>query len=252
MKKLIFVKLAALIVAASAVTLSVLAADIPENNLSDTEIVESNVIDSETTLVEIVSQPIAEEDELSNVVDTEIVEVVAPIKTYGLLSVEKITAMNEFASTNKVKLEVVPQFIQADLTVYSAEKALEEIPFKTTFLPKYRQIYYEGPTFLIDLVGREAYGEWKSKVMTPDEENNIEPTEMYIVSFIKYFEIPKDVFVRECEDKRLYTQMVHDEYGYDITKESYEIPNADILYTFDNEIINNYYLREQSSVELTK
>lgn len=252
MKKFLFVKLVAIVIAASAVTLSVLAAGIPENNLADTEVIESGVVDTETTFVEITPQLGVEEDELSKIVDTEIVDVVVPIETYGLLSVEKVVAMNDFASINKVELEVVPQFIQGDMIVYSAEKALEEIPYRTTFLPKYRDIYYWEPSFLVDLVGREAAGKWHSEVIQPNIDNNTEPEEMYIVSFIKYFEIPKDVFEKECEDKRAYHQMLHDEYGVDITWEGYEIPNADILYTFDNEIINNYYLREQSSIELTE
>lgn len=208
----------------------------------------NNSIDTmdETTHVAVVTEELPEPDE------TEVKNDAYLIKAYGLLSDDKVAAMNDFAAKNKITLEVVPQFVQGDMVVYTAERAIEEIPYRTTFLPAYRDIYYWGPSFLIDLVGREAAGKWHNEVVQPNIDNNTEPTEMYIVSFIKYFEITKDVFEKKCEENRAYSQMLHDEYGIDITGEGYEIPNADIIYTFDNEIINNYYLREQSNVELTK
>lgn len=263
MKKNVLLSFVAIAVVVMTATLTVLAADvnksdsyvepvITENSIIEPIIAETSVHDTIDTLVETPTETVITEEELPETNEKEVVEGIIPIETYGLLSVEKVTAMNDFAEKNMVKLEVVPQFTQGDMVVFSAEKALEEIPYRTTFLPKYRDIYYWGPSFLIDLVGREAAGKWHNEVVQPNIDNNTEPEEMYLVSFIKYFGITKDVFEKECEEKRAYDQMLHDEYGIDITGEGYEIPNADILYTFDNEIINNYYLREQSNVELTK
>lgn len=67
---------------------------------------------------------------------------------------------------------------------------------------------------------------------------------MYTVSFIKHFHIPKDIFEQVCEELPLWYDRLYDG-NYDKTEEQYEIPNADIIYTFDNEIINNYYRRVQ-------
>ena len=54
-----------------------------------------------------------------------------------------------------------------------------------------------------------------------------------------------------CEQKRKRLEYLRDELGHDINVEGAEIPNADIIYTFDNEIINNYYLRDQEGIIYT-
>ena len=74
---------------------------------------------------------------------------------------------------------------------------------------------------------------------------------MYTVSFVKYFEISREDFERCCEQKRKRLEYLRDELGHDINIEGAEIPNADIIYTFDNEIINNYYLRDQEGIIYT-
>ena len=55
---------------------------------------------------------------------------------------------------------------------------------------------------------------------------------MYTVSFIKHFHIPKDIFEQVCEELPLWYDRLYDG-NYDKTEEQYEIPNADIIYTFD-------------------
>lgn len=66
---------------------------------------------------------------------------------------------------------------------------------------------------------------------------------MYTVSFVKYFNIPREVFDKACDEFIERIGYLHEREGDDISTESYELPNADIIYTFDNEITNNYYLR---------
>lgn len=65
---------------------------------------------------------------------------------------------------------------------------------------------------------------------------------MYTVSFVKYFNIPREVFDKACDEFIERIGYLHERDGDDISTESYELPNADIIYTFDNEITNNYYL----------
>lgn len=65
-------------------------------------------------------------------------------------------------------------------------------------------------------------------------------SEMFSVVLIKKYNITKEVFEelirKEAEDRI--------RHGADLSTEDYELPNADILYTFDNEIIDAYYRRE--------
>ena len=149
-----------------------------------------------------------------------------------------------WVTENRVIPEVIPDFVQGDMKVYSPSDALKVNPYNFTFLPTYRDIYYWAPTCLVDLVDREEYGAWRREVVIPNEIENIEPQEMYTVSFIKHFHISKEDFEQACESKRLCFEDFRDRCGEDITDEAHEIYNADIIYTFDNEIINNYYRRD--------
>lgn len=67
---------------------------------------------------------------------------------------------------------------------------------------------------------------------------------MYLVSFVKHFKIPREDFEKCVENIRQTYEWFHDTHGDDISDEIHELPNADIIYTFDNEIINNYYRRD--------
>ena len=159
--------------------------------------------------------------------------------------------MEEWVAENRTVLDEVSPFEQHEMEIRTAEDALAIAPYETTFLPKYRDIYYWGPSFLYDIVDQDAFAEWYETVVLTDYRNNAEPKEMYTVSFVKYFEISREDFDRCCEQKKEYMEFLHNEYGYDIDVEGAEIPNAVIIYTFDNEIINNYYLRDQEGIIYT-
>lgn len=161
---------------------------------------------------------------------------------------EKVKTMEAWAGDNAVIPDIIPQFVQGDMKIRTAQGALEHAPYKTTFPPKFRDCYYWGQSVLYDLVDNEAFGEWYNAVVQPDIDSNAEPQEMYTVSFVKYFQISRDDFDRCCEAKRERMESLRDEHGHDITGEGAEIPNGDIIYTFDNEIINSYYLRDQSGI----
>lgn len=63
--------------------------------------------------------------------------------------------------------------------------------------------------------------------------------EMILVSFIKRYSITREEFDAAVE------QFIANNKDYnDFRQEEWEIPNGDIIYTFDNEIINNYYRYE--------
>lgn len=114
---------------------------------------------------------------------------------------------------------------------------------------KYRYNYYRVTSDYIDIVGTKAYNEWlKSNPIYNTRELN----EMLMVSYIKHFGITREQFDKASQKRlELFEEfnMVPNfppyeyEEDYDYEKELYEVYNADIIYTFDNDIINEYYAR---------
>ncbi len=143
--------------------------------------------------------------------------------------------------------DVIPEFDETAYQVLSPQEALEQRGFFYTYTPEYRDIYHWIPKGLSEAanISYEEIDQWREETVIPNKINNVEPQEMYTVSFIKHFHIPKDIFEQVCEALPLWYDRLYDG-NYDKTEEQYEIPNADIIYTFDNEIINNYYRRVQS------
>ena len=97
-----------------------------------------------------------------------------------------------------------------------------------------RYVYYAINLFTLPIPA-EAVGIYFDELW-----HSAEPTEMAFLTFIKEYSIHKEVFEEairvEWEDRN--------HLGLDMTQEEYELPNPDIIYTFDNEIINAYYRRE--------
>lgn len=109
---------------------------------------------------------------------------------------------------------------------------------------KYRSIYYCIPAPFWDIVDEEKrdniYGDyWK----TPDNETNI----MRMRVFVEEFHVPREAFDAANAEwariikENLYGTPVIDPKDY-TNQEFDEVYNADIIYSFDNEIINEYYL----------
>ena len=70
------------------------------------------------------------------------------------------------------------------------------------------------------------------------------PKEMALAALVKQYNIPKEKFeeaIRKEAEERLAE-------GRDLSYEDWELPNTDILYTFDNEVIDAYYRRENPVV----
>ena len=163
----------------------------------------------------------------------------AVITQWGDLSYDE-----EWIEANREIPDELPKFEAGEMKVYTAEEALEIHPHYVTEPPEYRAVYYWLPSSIQSyLVSREEAREWHVRYDLPNEALHSAPQEMTTVSFIKYFKIPKEEFIKACEATAERHQTLKNEYGYDITDEGYEIPNADVLYTFDNDIINDYYRR---------
>lgn len=109
---------------------------------------------------------------------------------------------------------------------------------------KYRVNYYDVPYQFVLLVGEDAYWEW-------DEQHNIKDPDktniMVMKSFIEYFDISREDFDKANLEwtKVIYTKMGGKpamnpkDFANQETDEPY---NADIIYTFDDNLINEYYI----------
>ena len=110
------------------------------------------------------------------------------------------------------------------------------------FERKYRLIYYTiyGEFFaLLDEEQSKDLGNWLKK--SSEETNYGEfQEEMLLVTMVKRYNIPREEF-----DKAVEKFIANNEaLDWDMKYEEYEVPNADIIYTFDNEIINRFYRYE--------
>lgn len=109
---------------------------------------------------------------------------------------------------------------------------------------KYRNNYYSIPASFIKIVGKSDYEEWEDIYLSenyPDYSN-----EMVMVAYVKEFNISKEDFERANLN---YAKFIEEHYSHICLdpqdyadQEMQEIYNTDIIYTFDNEIINEYYL----------
>lgn len=108
---------------------------------------------------------------------------------------------------------------------------------------KYRVRYYSIPAPFADLVGRDVCYEWEIEY---NKTHDIYSSDrMLIVDFVKAFDISKEdfekanlIFAKKFSEHH---KIMMNPLDY-TNQEVYEVFNADIIYTFDNDIINGYYL----------
>ena len=103
-----------------------------------------------------------------------------------------------------------------------------------------RGIYFAGFGPLYHILPENPWDSWEYEWEETYNRKSALVPEMLMVYLIKRYKIPKEAFkeaVREEAEFRIRNR-------YDLSDEKYELPNADILYTFDNEIIDAYYRRE--------
>ena len=107
---------------------------------------------------------------------------------------------------------------------------------------KYRTCFYSVPAPFVKIVGDDIYDEWRESIVHPSKSE-----EMLMLDFIQEFNISREDFDkanlkwaiivknnlpgRPCINPKDYAN-----------QETDEIYNADIIYTFDEDAIKNYYL----------
>ena len=139
-----------------------------------------------------------------------------------------------------------------NLPVYqpgSVKLAPEEVFQDWAYFPSYRVIYYaidgvytELIPYTYDSPEMKAWSEFFESMRIINGQN-VESNEMALVTFVKYFNIPRADFEKAIEKQRQnqIELLGMNESNADV--EGFELPNADIIYTFDNDIINEYYRR---------
>ncbi len=108
---------------------------------------------------------------------------------------------------------------------------------------KYRVNYYDVPYQFVLIVGEDVYWEWDEQY---NNENPDETNIMVIKKFIEYFDISKESFERANLE---WAKVILNKMGSQpnmnpkdfANQETDEVYNADIIYTFNDEIINEYY-----------
>lgn len=110
------------------------------------------------------------------------------------------------------------------------------------FIRKYRIAYYQIWGEFAELLSEEEYQdymEWVDKKVKQDGHGEFQD-EMLLVSFVKRYNIPREEFNQAVEKYIANSKAAK----CDLSAEPYEVPNGDIIYTFDNEVINRYYRYE--------
>lgn len=122
---------------------------------------------------------------------------------------------------------------------------IELVPQKSddfSFERKYRYLFYSYRAKFDSLLSAEQRTDWWEFLEEERKRNNYGEyrEEMVLVTMIKRYNIPKEAFQGVVD---YYIQLCR-ELNQDMLQEEYEIPNVDVIYTFDNEIINRFYRYE--------
>jgi len=134
----------------------------------------------------------------------------------------------EYSVTEEITQNALPVYVPGSIK-------LDEISGDFSFTPTKRRIYYQIPGPVIELVPEGTIDELFEK----NKDIYTESQEMALVALIKHCNISREDFERAIE--KVIEGYISS--GFDMTVEDFEIPNADIIYTFDNDIINEYYRR---------
>ena len=126
----------------------------------------------------------------------------------------------------------LPEYVPGSLKL--DPRRTDEFPFER----KYRLLFYFIPGTFSELLSSEQYKDFQDYLYVYNNEHGYGKTqeEMTLVMMIERYDIPKEEFDKAVAKYESIVGTVQHEFD--------EVPNSDILYTFDNEIINRYYRYE--------
>ena len=117
----------------------------------------------------------------------------------------------------------------------------------TMGLLKYRLIYYNIPRPFADIVGSKKCDEWEERYLEKNDGEQGNEDGMAMKAYVQYFNISREDFDKA---NLKWAKIVRDDFrGKPMmdpkdfaNQETDEVFNGDIIYTFDDEIINEYYM----------
>jgi len=152
----------------------------------------------------------------------------------------------ETTMTTEATTEPVAEISFQDLPIHNPEDiqlaSIEDVMGSYgLFVPSYRIVFYSIDTLFIQLVDME-HENWDEMDRILAASGTREPEEMNLVALVRLFGIERADFERALIQQRLNTS--HFFGAYAELSEGLELPCPDIIFTFDNEIINAFYRRE--------
>ena len=105
---------------------------------------------------------------------------------------------------------------------------------------KFRPRFHNLPKHFVDLVGTRAFFNWLDSRSWHEMQN-----EHVVIGFIRHFNISKDDFIRASEKALQFLKEIEE---YPIQSTSFELMPVDLIFSFDNERINRYFLWENSPI----
>jgi len=114
----------------------------------------------------------------------------------------------------------------------------------TGFLPvdrKYRERYYNTPGPYCEMTPEGTFDEFAKYYDANFGKPSYNLPDMFMAGYVKYFNIPKSEFLKASEEYRKEIIKSMEISYFDPNQEYYEVLNADVIYTFDNDLINEYY-----------
>jgi len=125
----------------------------------------------------------------------------------------------------------LPQHVPGSIRLHSDIEGWLGMPYPA----QHRYIFYSIPGIILGLIDdQNALNEFLNALT--------EATHLYempLMLLVQHFNIPKEDFVEAIEESR--ARRI--ELGFDLYDELHELPNADIIFTFDNDIIRYFYRR---------
>jgi TolA-binding protein len=103
----------------------------------------------------------------------------------------------------------------------------------------YRERYQSMSKHFAELVGRDEYLSWENDLMEELEKGNeAVMNECVAVAYVKHFNVRKEDFTKANEELKAFFMKFP---NYDPTDPNYEVYPVDLIYTFDDEKINEYF-----------